>query len=146
MSERFFDDYLAGWNSPDGTRLASLIAEEWTYEDVAVGRVMRADEVVEFIARIRSWSADFVVELVSMQRDGNDYAIEWVWSGTHDGPAPGLGLPAATGRRYRVRGASVGRLDEAGKIAVHRDYWNLAGFLAQLGALPQLPTTSPGAH
>ncbi len=139
MSASFFNDYIVAWNRLDGGKLASLMAADGTYEDVAVGRVMDRPEVIAFIASIRTWSSDFVVELESTQCAGGDYAMEWVWSGTHDGPTPGLGVPVATGRRFRIRGASVGRLDGAGKIKVHRDYWNLAAFLIQLGALPPGP-------
>jgi hypothetical protein len=32
--------------------------------------------------------------------------------------------------------ASVGTIDARGLVAEHRDYWDLAGFLAQVGVQP----------
>jgi hypothetical protein len=45
------------------------------------------------------------------------------------------GIPA-TGRSFRVRGASIGKLDASGRIVENRDYYNLAEILTQLGILP----------
>jgi steroid delta-isomerase-like uncharacterized protein len=135
MPERLFNDVLAAWNSHDGRRLANLMADDGIYEDVAVGRVMDPAAVVDFVARTHTLSSDYKIEWVSTQRNGSRYATEWLMSGTNDGPAPELGLPP-TGKRWEIRGASVGVLDDDGHIKLHRDYWNLAGFLIQLGVLP----------
>ena len=61
---------------------------------------------------------------------GNDYANEWVMLGTNDRERPGV---PATGRSFRVRGASIGRLDANGRIVENRDYYNLAELVTQLG-------------
>ena len=45
---------------------------------------------------------------------------------------------AAAGR-FRVRGASVGKLDTSGRIVENRDYYNLAEMFAQLGIQPAAP-------
>jgi hypothetical protein len=45
----------------------------------------------------------------------------------------------ATGRSFRVRGASVGKLDKSGRIVENRDYYNLAEMFAQLGIQPAAP-------
>ncbi|MGE5292632.1 MAG: hypothetical protein ACM3ML_36675 [Micromonosporaceae bacterium] len=42
----------------------------------------------------------------------------------------------ATGRPYRVRGASAGTLNSEGLISTNRDYWNMAEVLAQIGFTP----------
>jgi hypothetical protein len=49
------------------------------------------------------------------------------------------GVPA-TGRSFRVRGASIGRLDANGRIVANRDYYNLAELLTQLGMVPGAPS------
>lgn len=64
---------------------------------------------------------------------GSAYAVEWVMSGTNDGP---VGGQPATGRPWRVRGASVGTLNAEGLIAENRDYWNMAEVFAQIGFTP----------
>ena len=60
--------------------------------------------------------------------------LEGDWVGTHTGPLP---LPTgdvvpATGRAVRAPFATVFRVRE-GRLVSHRGYWDLAGFLAQLG-------------
>ena len=49
------------------------------------------------------------------------------------------GVPP-TGRSFRVRGASIGKLDANGRIIENRDYYNLAELLTQLGVLPTVPS------
>ena len=44
------------------------------------------------------------------------------------------GLPA-TGRSFRIRGAGVGQIRD-GKIIELTEYWNMAEFLTQVGAMP----------
>jgi hypothetical protein len=57
--------------------------------------------------------------------------------GTNDRDLPGA---PATGRSFRVRGASIGTLDASGRIAENRDYYNLAELLTPLGVLPTAPS------
>ena len=129
----FFDGYLAAWNRHDPAAVATFMAESGVYEDVALGRVLRGpSEVASFVEEATRSSSDFRFEVVSLFTAGNDYANEWILVGTNDRDLPGL---PATGRTFRVRGASVGRVDAEGKILGNRDYYNLAEMLIQLGRL-----------
>ena len=111
----------------------SYMADGAVYEDVALGRVLRGpSEVAAFVAEATRASSDFRFEDVSLFTAGNDYANEWIMVGTNDRDLPGL---PATGRTFRVRGASVGRVDRDGKILENRDYYNLAELLIQRGRL-----------
>ena len=82
---------------------------------------------------VARFSSDWHFEAVAFFSLGSAYAVEWVMSGTNDGPLRGQ---PATGRPYRVRGVSVGMLSAEGLIAENRDYWNMADMLAQLGLIP----------
>jgi steroid delta-isomerase-like uncharacterized protein len=65
-------------------------------------------------------------------------ALEGDWVGTHKGPLPlpnGQAVPA-TGRSVRAPFVTMFRVRE-GRIVSHRSYWDLAGFLAQLGLGPK---------
>jgi hypothetical protein len=57
-------------------------------------------------------------------------------TGTNDRQVEGV---PATGRSFRVRGASVGKLDTSGRIVENRDYYNLAEMFTQLGIAPPDP-------
>jgi steroid delta-isomerase-like uncharacterized protein len=83
-------------------------------------------------------SSDYRFEVKTAVESGELYAFEWVLSGTHDRDNPALGLPA-TGKRFTVPGLTIGRR-HAGLITENRDYWNVAGLLAQVGLMP-----APGA-
>ena len=65
---------------------------------------------------------------------GADVAIEGIWSGKHAGPMQlpdGRSIPA-TNRDVRAPFVTVFRV-RGGKIVSHRAYWDMAGFMAQLG-------------
>jgi steroid delta-isomerase-like uncharacterized protein len=137
VDRTFFDGYLAAWNQHDPAAVASYMAEGAVYEDVALGRVLHGpSEVASFVGEATKSSSDFRFEVVSLFATGNDYANEWIMVGTNDRDLPGL---PATGRTFRVRGASVGRINMEGKIVGNRDYYNLAELLIQLGRLTPPP-------
>ena len=135
----FFDDYLDAWNKHDSAAVARHMADDAVYEDVALGRVLRGpSEIATFVEEATATSSDFRFEVVSLFTAGDDYANEWVMAGTNDRGRPDA---PATGRSFRVRGASVGKLDESGRIVENRDYYNLMELLTQLGNPPP-----PSAH
>ena len=71
--------------------------------------------------------------LLGFMSDGVRYAFESVGTGTNTGavgPIPATGLP------FVLRGTSVGSISRDGLVESHRDYWDMAGFLVQLGVLP----------
>jgi steroid delta-isomerase-like uncharacterized protein len=129
----FLDRYLDAWNAHDPAAVARHMADDAIYEDVALGRVLHGpSEIANFVEEATRSSSDFRFEAVSLTA-GSNYANEWVMLGTNDRALPGV---PATGRPFRVRGASVGRLDSSGLIVENRDYYNLAELLKQLGVPP----------
>ncbi|MDQ4097495.1 MAG: nuclear transport factor 2 family protein [Actinomycetota bacterium] len=123
--------YLDAWNSHDGGQVAAFMAEGVTYEDLAGGTTYRGrDEVASYVAATHEWSGDYRFVIVTTQSSGRSYAIEWEMLGTNTGELGGI---APTGKPYRIRGVSVGQLNDAGEIASNRDYFNFADYLAQVG-------------
>ena len=134
IDQAFFDGYLHAWNAHDAAAVARYMADDAVYEDVALGRVLHGpSDVAGFVDEATRASSDFRFEQVSLFTSGRDYATEWIMRGTNDREVPGV---PATGRTFRVRGASVGKLDASGRIVENRDYYNLAEMLAQLGIQP----------
>jgi steroid delta-isomerase-like uncharacterized protein len=114
------------------------MADDAIYEDVALGRVLHGpSEIASFVEEATRSSSDFRFEVVSLFTAGTDYANEWVMVGTNDREVRGV---PPTGRSFRVRGASIGKVDASGRIAENRDYYNLAELLTQLGLLPTAPS------
>ena len=127
-------EYINAWNNHDAAAVGQFMAANATYEDLAAGRFHQGREAIEvFVRATEDVSQDFQITLVSHQQNGDQYAFEWEMAGTNTGP--GVSFPA-THAPYRIRGVSIGRLDENGRIQENRDYWNLASLLMQLGILP----------
>ena len=97
---------------------------------------MPSDAVQAYVPQTAVFSSDYRFVTVSTQMDGSRYAIEWEMLGTNTGAA---GKFPATGKPYRIRGASIGELDADGKITANRDYWNLAAYLIEVGLLHAPP-------
>ena len=132
-----FDGYLDAWNAHDPAAVARYMADGAIYEDVALGRVLHGpSEIAAFVEEATRASSNFKFEEVSLFTAGRDYANEWIMTGTNDRAVQGV---PATGRSFRVRGASVGKLDANGRIVENRDYYNLAEMFAQLGIQPAAP-------
>lgn len=94
------------------------MADDAIYED-ALGRLLRGpSEIASFVEEATRSSSVFRFEVVSLFTAGNDHANEWVMLGTNDRERPGV---PATGRAFRVREASIGRLDASGRIVENRD-------------------------
>jgi steroid delta-isomerase-like uncharacterized protein len=133
----FFEEYLAAWNAHDPAAVTRYMADDAIYEDVALGRVLHGpSEIAAFVEEATRSSSDFRFEEVSLFTAGSDYANEWIMTGTNDREVQGV---PATGRSFRVRGASVGKLDTNRRIVQNRDYYNLAELFAQLGLRPIAP-------
>jgi steroid delta-isomerase-like uncharacterized protein len=138
VNRTFFDAYLDAWNAHDSAAVARHMTDDAIYEDVALGRVLHGpSEIGSFVEEATRSSSDFRFEVVSLFTAGTDYANEWVMVGTNDREVGGV---PPTGRSFRVRGASIGKLDASGRIAENRDYYNLAELLTQLGILPTAPS------
>jgi len=134
MTTDWLHQYLDAWNSHDGGQVAAYMAEDATYEDLAINQIHKGrDAIKAFVDETNVFSPDYRFTVVSVQQSGDQYATEWEMAGTHLGEAAGL---PPTNKPYRIRGISVGRVDADGKIAENRDYWNMADFLMQVGILP----------
>jgi len=121
-------------NTHDGDKLAGLLSEDGIYEVVPTGSSFTKTTVHLAVSSIHDLSSDFSVRIVSSMEDGDRYGVEWEVVGTNDGPIPFLGLPAS-GRTFTIRAGAFGQTEE-GKIKHHREYWDVVGFLAQLGIPP----------
>ena len=74
----------------------------------------------------------------SFVEQGDAFADEWTFVGTHTGPVPlpdGTQLPP-TGKRVEIRGMELVQLRD-GKIVVNTLYYDNMAVLAQLGLVPE---------
>lgn len=141
MNQSWLESYAEAWclhpeAGGDGgdEALAALLAfmsEDVRYEDVPSGAVFSGhDGIRQMGAAAQQMSADISFEIVQRVAGNRSYAFESICRGTNTGkvgPLPG------NGARFSFRGVSIGEVSEAGLVTSHRDYWDLAGFLGQLG-------------
>ncbi|HZU72658.1 MAG TPA: ester cyclase [Acidimicrobiales bacterium] len=134
MSVGWQEQYLGAWNSRDGRQVAEWVTDDCVYEDVTLGESHKGrSEISAFVDGIAvGFSDDYHFTLIDGVTIEDSYYMEWVMRGTHngtEGPVP------ATGKHFEIRGVSVGtRRGE--RISANRDYWDMATFLTQIGALP----------
>ena len=136
------DRYVELYNVGDLDGVMDLYAEDasqqmpdGTFEGRSVIRNRLAQELNAF--------SGLAHRVVSYVEEGDAFADEWVFVGTHTGPAvlpDGTELPP-TGKRVEVAGMELVVMRN-GKIVVDNMYYDNLAVAAQLGLLPQAVPTS----
>ena len=100
LARSFYDDL---WNRWDDAMVPAVLSPTFEFRGslgtVSIGR----DGWLDYRHVVRSGSADFHNEVVTLVCEGDRAAARLLYSGTHSGPL--LGLPA-TGRRFEYAGAA----------------------------------------
>lgn len=142
----WIDDYFAAWarhaqasdpvaGAADRARLLAFMDPSIRYEDVPTAQVFTGhDGVIEMGAQTLRMSKDIHFTCISAQESGDQFAFETEAHGTNSGA---VGALPATGKPFVLRAVSVGKRTAQGKVVSHKDYWDLAGYLAQIGLLPK---------
>jgi steroid delta-isomerase-like uncharacterized protein len=134
VTERIAQRYLDAWNTHRAEEVGRFVTDDVDFEEVTLGEHLSGRKDVEaFVDRFTTtFSSNYRFELVTELSTDATMAAEWVVSGDHDRDSP---LLPATDRPFTIRGATIARLTD-GKISYNRDYWDMAGFLRQVGVLP----------
>jgi hypothetical protein len=140
MDSAWLDRYVDAWvlhakaGSAEGSdELATLldrVTADVRYEDVPTAAVFTGHRgVTQMCEAAHGWATNLEFKVLTGQTDGTMFALETETSGTT--PAAD---PSGLGRRFVLRGVSIGRLSKTGLVCEHRDYWDLGSFLAQISA------------
>ena len=136
------DRYVELYNAADLAGVMELYAED--------SRQLMPDGVFEGRNAIRDRLAheltaftDLAHRVVSYIEDGDAFADEWVFVGTHTGPLklPDGTVVPPTGKRVEAPGMELVRLRD-GRIVVDNLYYDNLAVVAQLGLLRQEPATT----
>lgn len=126
-------DWTDAINRRDPDAAAAFYAPDADFTDAGTGqRAQGRDAIRDAFKAFLAMSTDLTIEKTNILSDGTWFATEWVMTGAHTGDIPGL---PATGRSFHVVGAGVGEVRD-GLIVHATEYWNMADFLGQVGALP----------
>lgn len=137
MPAGWMQRYLDAWNDRDVDGVEGFFAQDVVLADLPLGdEVHGVTAARAFVERIMSaYSSDFRRQLGRLVvDDGSTYAFQFTETGTNDLAAPGSRFPV-TGRPFELSVVSIGRV-QGGRIVEHRDYWDLTGYLRQVGLLP----------
>jgi len=117
---------------------ALYAADAVRYDPVTPQGMKGRDAIRKWHEMLVKASTDTDCRVVSITSKGDTAAAEWVVTGIHSGPFEmPMGTIAPTNRRITFRGATFYRFNREGLIAEHRDYFDLAGLLQQLGVKPK---------
>jgi steroid delta-isomerase-like uncharacterized protein len=142
----WIDEYFAAWarhaqasdpvtGMADRERLLAFMDPDIRYEDVPTAQVFTGyDGVIAMGAQALLMANDIRFARISAQESGDQFAFESEAQGTNTGAVGGF---PATGKSFVLRSVSVGKLTPNGKVISHKDYWDLAGYLTQIGLMPK---------
>ncbi len=132
---RVIDSGLAALNAHDWDRFVRLHAESVIDLNSAAPESLKGRAALrEYYEQFNRAFPDFRTQKDRSFGQGDWVCLEATSSGTHGGPLLGPGGRAipATGRSFRIKVAGVFKLERRQITEVH-EYFDLAGFMAQLG-------------
>jgi steroid delta-isomerase-like uncharacterized protein len=123
-------EYVAAWNSHDADRLTSLFAEDGSYGEFGLGRVMLGREEIRrhLIATFEALPDLIITPTGEPLSRGERLFWKWLMTAAHQGEF--VGVPA-TGKRFELQGSSV-LLTRGDRIVRGADCFDVASVVRQL--------------
>ncbi len=121
----FAKRYAKAWCSQDPEKVAAFFAERGSISinngPPAVGRAAIANEAQAFMTTF----PDMVVTFDKLEPRGDTTAFHWTLTGTNTGPG-------GTGKRVRISGYELWKIDKDGLIAESKGHFDSAEYERQL--------------
>jgi steroid delta-isomerase-like uncharacterized protein len=138
------DRYVERYNAGDLDAVMDLYAED-AVQLMPDGTFRGRSAVRERLAQELDAFSDLAHRVVSYVEQGDAFADEWVFVGTHTGPVVLLdGTEVApTGKRVEMPGMELVKVRD-GKIVANNLYYDNLSVLIQLGLVPQAVAASAG--
>jgi steroid delta-isomerase-like uncharacterized protein len=132
------DHYVERYNAGDLDAVMDLYADD-AVQVMPDGVFEGRSTIRERLARELEAIPDVTHTVVSFVEEGDAFADEWTFEGTHTGPfllPNGTVLPP-TGKRVEVRGMEVVRVGPDAKIVLNSLYYDNLAVAVQLGIVPE---------
>lgn len=127
----------AAVNTHDLNPIGDMYAEDGEFIWPGLPPMTGRQAVVAFYATLLGAFPDIEVKILRIVEVENAAGVEYEATGTHTGPLPGpVGEVPPTGRRLTIRAASIGSVDDDGRIKVQHEYFDQVELLTQLGLMP----------
>ena len=121
-------------NRGPGAHAPTFMYPDIRYEDVPTAQVFTGhDGVIKMGAQALLMAKDIRFTCISAQPSDDQFAFETETHGTNTGA---VGVFPAAGKPFVLRAVSVGKRTPQGTVIAHKDYWDLAGYLRQIGLMP----------
>ena len=136
-SRELLDRYVELYNAGDLDACMALYAED-AVQRMHDGIFEGPDAIRDRLARDLDAFADAKYVVDSFVDEGDRFADEWTFTGTHTGPfrlPDGTEIPA-TGKQVEIKGMELVGLRD-GKIVVDNLYYDFMVALGQLGLVPE---------
>ena len=121
----FAQRYAGAWCSQDPERVAAFYAENGSLSvndgPLAVGRAAIAREAQAFMTTF----PDMIVTMDKLVRDEEGTKFHWTLTGTNTGPG-------STGKRVRISGYELWKIDNDGLIGESKGHFDSAEYERQL--------------
>jgi steroid delta-isomerase-like uncharacterized protein len=140
-NRKLLDRYVERYNAGDLDGVMDLYAEDATQlmpDGIFEGR----SAIRERLAQELNAFSDIAHRVESFIEQGDAFADEWTFVGTHTGPfqlPDGSQLPP-TGKRVELRGMEFCQVGADGKLVVDNLYYDSTTAAVQLGLVPELAT------
>ena len=125
----------SAYNRHDKGRFLEQLSESVEGHDPSIPEPLKGREAVaEWFAKAHTIFPDLKMEPVRTTTEGEMVAVEYIETGTQQGPIPGPGgrMIGPTNKSFRHRLCIVYRV-EAGEVTEFRLYWDVLGVMAQIG-------------
>jgi uncharacterized protein (TIGR02246 family) len=123
--DKFANRYAKAWCSQNPESVAAFFAENGSLSvndgTPAVGRAAIAEEARGFMRTF----PDMVVTMDDVSRDSDGTKFHWTLTGTNTGPG-------GTGKRVRISGYELWKIDNDGLIAQSKGHFDSAEYERQL--------------
>ncbi len=131
----------AAWNEGKLGVIAELVTDDFVHIDPNVEGVSEGLEgYQETISMFRKGFPDLVIDIEEMIDAGDQVTVRWIARGTHRGKLLNL---TPTSRRVSLRGASVVRFADDGRIAISWAHWDPVALMQKLTAAYKDADTDP---
>jgi steroid delta-isomerase-like uncharacterized protein len=122
---KFAARYAEAWCSQDPEKVAAFFAERGSISinsgSAAIGRAAIAEEAKAFMTTF----PDMVVTMDDVSRDSDGTKFHWTLTGTNTGPG-------GTGKRVRISGYELWKIDSDGLITESKGHFDSAEYERQL--------------
>lgn len=129
--------FVDAWNEADFEVIDEIVAAEAEHHDPMDPPDLPTGPAGEkqLIETYQSAFPDATLEIEDMLAEGDEVAVRWTGTGTHEGPFMGV---EPTGEQVEIVGFEINRIED-GQIAESWVLFDALGLLQQLGAGPGEP-------